>query len=319
MQDKPATSPRVSLSLPVRNGERYLSQAIQSILDQTYADFEIIITDNASTDATEDISREYAHRDPRIRYVRSPQDQGAAANFNLGFSLSSGEYFKWCAHDDLISRNFVSACVSALDQSDQAVTAYGRQQGIDEEGQPISWNSCDAVNLMDIPPAVRFARVFPVQGFDTAIFGLHRRDALSKSLLHATYYGSDIALLAELALLGSFVRLEHAIFFNRQHPNRSINMASKRHRQLWQCPQAEGGFALEHLQLYRYLFSIALRHRRTAPLLQTVPRLLAWGLSPRQLARYTLEIIGTISPTLQHRLRRRGAHALHQLRRASER
>src|SRR5215471_14033382 len=92
---------RVSLGLPVYNGQRYLAGAIQAILDQTFSDFELIICDNASTDETESICRDLAARDPRVRYHRNPANIGAAPNFNKTFELSTGEYFKWLAHDDL--------------------------------------------------------------------------------------------------------------------------------------------------------------------------------------------------------------------------
>src|SRR5690349_16638091 len=89
--------PRVSVGVPVRNGERFLVETLESLLAQTYTDFELIISDNASTDNTEAICREYAARDPRVRYYRSPQDVGLANNYNSLFARSEGDYFKWAA------------------------------------------------------------------------------------------------------------------------------------------------------------------------------------------------------------------------------
>ena len=86
---------RVSIGLPVYNGEKYLEQALISILSQTYTDFELIISDNASTDRTQAICREYAAKDPRIRYYCNEENLGAAPNHNRVFELASGEYFKW--------------------------------------------------------------------------------------------------------------------------------------------------------------------------------------------------------------------------------
>jgi len=116
--------PKVSIGLPVYNGENYLRNALESILDQTFRDFEVIISDNASTDRTGEICREYAAKDPRIRYCRNDRNLGAAGNFNRAFELSSGEYFKWAAHDDVIERDFLSSCVSVLDEDPSVVACF---------------------------------------------------------------------------------------------------------------------------------------------------------------------------------------------------
>ena len=107
--------PRVSIGMPVFNGENYLAEALDSLLTQTFSDFELIISDNASTDKTEEICRAYAVRDQRIRYFRNQENLGASRNYNRVFELSSGEYFKWAAHDDLCAPEFLGRCVDVLD------------------------------------------------------------------------------------------------------------------------------------------------------------------------------------------------------------
>ena len=99
------THPKVSIGLPVYNGERYLAETIQSLRDQVFSDFEIIICDNASTDGTAEICRRYLTLDKRIRYYRHSKNLGAAFNFNRTFKLASGKYFKWAAHDDLVEKD----------------------------------------------------------------------------------------------------------------------------------------------------------------------------------------------------------------------
>jgi glycosyltransferase involved in cell wall biosynthesis len=309
MQDKPGITPRVSLSLPVRNGEEYLSQAIQSILDQTYADFELIITDNASTDATEDICREYASRDPRIRYVRSPRDQGAAANFNLGFSLSSGEYFKWCAHDDLISPTYIAECVEALDANRAVVLAYGDLTGIDENGDSTGYVEPHMPDLDRPSPTGRFRRLLTRHVLVAAIFGVYRRSALERTSLHKPYYSSDCALLAEIVLLGPVVRISNAILLNRDHPNRSIRLDSA-NRLIWQDPQASGRIPCELSKRIWHLMEIVHRRRDVEPLYKTAPALLMWACNPLLIGRLALEGIGTVSPSLRWRLRDLGLISL---------
>jgi glycosyltransferase involved in cell wall biosynthesis len=296
--------------LPVYNGERYLEAALQSLLAQTYRDFEIIITDNASTDRTQQICRRFADADQRIRYIRHAQNIGAARNFNSGFAAARGEYFKWCAHDDLISTSFIEESVRALDSTPGDVLVYGRQQGIDEEQRLTPWVSCTPPALQGKSAAARFGTVYRLQGFDAAIFGLIRRESLAQTSLHQSYYGSDIALLAELALLGSFALIPHITFYNREHASRSINIADKRQRQAWHDPAHITRPLPEHVNLLRHLLGIATRHRDKAPVYRTMCGLLAWAATPIQLSRYALDVVGVVSPPLQRQLRTRGWQAL---------
>src|SRR5579875_956335 len=107
--------PHVSIGVPVYNGERYLAQALDSILAQTFSDYEIIISDNGSTDATPDICRMYAAQDPRIKFHRHDHNRGSAWNYNRVFELSSGTYFGWLSHDDVYDPRFLERCVEVLD------------------------------------------------------------------------------------------------------------------------------------------------------------------------------------------------------------
>ena len=116
--------PHVSVGLPVYNGERYLRQAIESIQSQT--DLELIISDNASTDATEGICREYATRDPRVRYYRSDQNRGAAWNHNRVVELARGEYFKRQCHDDYCDTTFLEKCLAVIHSNPDVVLCYPR-------------------------------------------------------------------------------------------------------------------------------------------------------------------------------------------------
>src|SRR6187402_1563429 len=117
-------TPRVTVGIPVYNGAEYLEQAIQSVLAQTFSDFELIICDNASTDATAAIVLDYAARDSRVRYARNRENIGSARNYNRLFELATGEDFKWMACDDLITPQFLEYCVAALDAAPCAVLAY---------------------------------------------------------------------------------------------------------------------------------------------------------------------------------------------------
>lgn len=215
-------SPRVSIGLPVRNGENFLEEAIESILAQTFEDFELLIGDNASTDATEEICQRYAVRDPRIRYVRNPENIGAHPNYNRLFGMSSGEYFKWAAHDDVCHPDFLLKCIEVLDRDPSVVLCYPRTRIIDEEGRTIK--SEDARPKLASPkPSHRFLEAYrDITTFP--IFGVIRANVLRKTPLLGTYPGSDRVLIAELSLYGRFHEVPETLFFNRDHKRRYIRV-----------------------------------------------------------------------------------------------
>ncbi|MGA7951628.1 MAG: glycosyltransferase family A protein [Thiobacillaceae bacterium] len=109
-----SSQPIVSIGMPVFNGERYIRDALDSLLAQTFTDFELIISDNASTDRTEQICRQYAAHDARIRYVRQSVNLGALPNFQFVLEAAVGEYFMWAAYDDFWKPNFIAHALPAM-------------------------------------------------------------------------------------------------------------------------------------------------------------------------------------------------------------
>jgi glycosyltransferase involved in cell wall biosynthesis len=297
----------------VYNGERYVATAIQSLLAQTLADFELIITDNASTDATQRICEGFAARDSRIRYVRSDRNIGAAANFNRGFELARGEYFKWCAHDDFISPNFVQDGVRALEAEPRGVAAYGRLEYVDDAGNVISrdWGTPDVSvfektfpDMRGLSASRRYAMLIHAGGSDNVMFGIMRRSALAKTSLHRKYYMSDRALLVELVVHGIFVHAPQITLFNRDHSQRSTRLADKLTRTTWTNPSVQSGYCFEHLSLLRQHFDTAWSARQVAPLPRTLASLLVWAMNPMRMAWCALEVIGIVSPGLRQALGR---------------
>ncbi len=290
--------PRVTLAMPVYNGEKYIVESINSILAQDYADFELIITDNASTDRTEAICHDAAVRDARIKYVRNERNLGAGPNFNRGHELSSGEYFKWCACDDNISPDYLGACVRALDAHPEAVLAYGTAWHIDQDGRTIPVTGRKMPEMVDAQPARRFFKaVTTTWTVDQEMFGVFRSDALRKSSLHRSYYGSDLNLLREVALLGRFVHVPNIVFYNRDHPDRSEAIVDKTQKRLWQDTGARNRSSTGALPFFAHLIEIAFRHRRLVSPAQTLPPVFILALGPRSLAHYAVELIGFASPS----------------------
>lgn len=213
-------SPSVSIGLPVYNGDRYLEEAIQSLLVQTYDDFELILSDNGSTDRTEQICREYVDRDCRVRYIRHAKNRGAAWNFNHAFTVARGRYFKWAADDDAYEPRFLQLCVDALDRDPSAVLAFCRAKFIDEQGTPL--DAAPRRLPVDSPDvAERFLKLVGAEHLITEIFGVIRRDVLAATSLIGPYVGSDRVLLGQLALHGRFARIAEPLFLHREHQQRS--------------------------------------------------------------------------------------------------
>jgi glycosyltransferase involved in cell wall biosynthesis len=226
--------PCVSVGLPVYNGEAFLDVALNAILAQTFTDFELIISDNASTDRTEEICRAYAAQDSRIRYERQPQNLGAAWNFNHVFQLARGQYFKWAAHDDLIAPTALERCVEQLDRDPSTVLCASQVACINWQGDTIP-TKCDPRdrNLDSAQPSLRFQGILIQSFWCYEIFGLIRASALRKIGPMANHYGSDRSTLAALALQGRFAEVPEVLFMRRFHMKQSTSMGSAQEREQW--------------------------------------------------------------------------------------
>jgi len=233
---------RVSIGLPVYNGENYLEQALDSILAQTYSDFELIISDNASTDRTAQICQSYAAKDSRIRYSRNPQNLGGVPNYNRTFELSSGEYFKWAAHDDVLAPEFLRQCVGVLDERPDVVLVHPKIKIIDEQGKVVSDYGVK-LRTASPRPHVRFHDLIWVRHWCQQIYGVIRRNALKRTRLHGSYASSDRVLLIELALLGPFHEVPEYLQFWRRHSEQGSKLVHDLHAySAWFDPDNKGAF-----------------------------------------------------------------------------
>ena len=255
--------PRVSIGVPVFNGENFLEEALDSILAQTYRDFELIISDNASTDRTEEICAAYAARDKRIRYHRNEKNLGAAKNFNQVFELSTGEYFKWASHDDVCAPQYIERCVSVLDSRPSVVLCYGKTVIVDEQGTRLKAYD-DCLDLHSQRPHERYERFHDCFGRAigaecNAVFGVVRASALKMTPLIGSYPASDTVLLGRLALLGKFHEIPEPLFFRRDHPLTSVRANRDFDKRLtWFCPEKEGRIQLVRWRWFlEYLLSIS--------------------------------------------------------------
>ncbi len=230
--------PRVTVGVPVYNAEAFLEHTLDSLLAQTFDDFEIIVSDNGSTDRTEEICRTYAATHPRIRYHRHEVNRGAAWNHNRLFELARGEFFKWNSADDLCAPEFLARCVAALDDQPGAVLACANILEIDEHGQPLG-SRVTPDEVVSDDPVTRFARHAELDHLCIHIYGVIRTDILRQTDRIGSYTDSDRVLLAHLALFGRFVVLPDTLFFNRHHARRSTQVyVGWRSRTVWFDPAA---------------------------------------------------------------------------------
>jgi glycosyltransferase involved in cell wall biosynthesis len=231
--------PKISIGLPVYNGEKYLRFTLNSILQQSYTDFELIICDNASTDATQEICREFAAKDLRIRYYRNEKNIGAAGNYNRAFELGRGEFFKWASHDDEFHPSLLESCLKVFEQSPSStVLVFSKAAIIDETGS-VTDLSRDTINSSTNRPFVRLGSLIFNAHYAHPLWGLIRSDVLRRTRLIGNFEADHI-LLAELALLGSCIEIPEVLYWERRHIGSAIN-ANRTSQQLlaWYNPNAK--------------------------------------------------------------------------------
>jgi len=195
--------PTVSIGMPVYNGEPYIRAALESLLAQTFTDFELIISDNASTDATESICREYAARDSRIDYVRHEKNQGASANFQFVLDQARGEFFIWAACDDVRSPDFISVNLDFLRKNPDFVasTSPVRFDGGEFDDRKMG----DASLAGELPQ--RMVGFFTGWHANGRFYSLMRKDAIRDCrAVNAHFFGADWAVVLHLACKGKLNR-----------------------------------------------------------------------------------------------------------------
>jgi glycosyltransferase involved in cell wall biosynthesis len=208
----------VSIGMPVYNGERYLREALDALLAQDYRDFELIVSDNCSEDATEAICREYAARDPRVRYYRNEANLGSPLNFRRVLDLATREYFMWAGSHDLWAPGFVSRCVEVMERDPTVVLCYPGAAWVDAEGVVEE----EIKTRRDTRGLDKVSRFFvSMWAIDNryVVYGLYRTSALRSATLGESSFGGDIVLLNELSLLGAFAYVPELLFFLRRLPD----------------------------------------------------------------------------------------------------
>jgi glycosyltransferase involved in cell wall biosynthesis len=218
--------PLLSIGLPTFNRAQSLVRAIESVLAQEFCDFELIISDNASSDSTQSLCGDFCSKDNRVRYIRQPANQGAYANFYSVLSAASGQYFMWLSDDDWLDEAYLARCLSELKDHPDLALVCGSAKYVDESG-----NGFDGVvvNLLEDSPAQRVLSYYRQVNDNGTFYGVVRRSALVANHMQ-NVLGADWILIATLAVLGKIRTLEN-VHINRSSAGASADVRSlaKRH------------------------------------------------------------------------------------------
>ena len=302
---------KVSIGLPVFNGEKYVAKAIQSVLSQTFEDWELVISDNDSADATESICRGFANVDSRIQYSRSSRNNGAAWNFNEVFHRSHGEYFRWLSHDDFLMPKAIERSVEVLAQEPDVVACSTATGALDKEGYRILDNCDGNIDLRcqglskesetdrrtligQSNASDRYRGVLLYSRRCNEIYSLVRRSVMARTQLHPTYCGGEKVLLAELALSGPIFEIPELLFFVRWHEERFTSNSSTREQDLHMATEQQNQFRLPH-QYRSTVGYLALLRRRELSIPQKLKCLAAWFRLIGQASKWSTLLYNTLN------------------------
>lgn len=242
----------IAIGMPVYNGERWLRAAAESILAQSRRDLVLVIADNASTDTTPRIAQELAAADRRVRYHRNDVNVGVFRNYDIAFSLTRSTWFKWASCNDLCAPGHLEACVAALEADAGALLAYPATTLFTDDprtGDRYAWD----VDVRESDPVTRFRRVLSELRLNNAFNGVYRAEALRRTSLNGEYMGSDIVVVAEIALAGRILCLPEALFFRRMTPDAASASRDERSRREFFAGSARDIQGTPTLDMHRQL------------------------------------------------------------------
>jgi glycosyltransferase involved in cell wall biosynthesis len=221
-----STAPRLTIGLPVYNGEKYVAESLEALLGQSFTDFELIISDNASTDGTGDICRRYEKQDSRVRYFRQPRNVGLAPNHNFVAEQARGELFKWASNDDLYARDLLERCIDVLDKYPDIVLVHSWTAKVDESGT-VTEALRYPLNTASPRAPERFRSLLFDSGGDDD-YGVIRTEILRRTAMKESYHHADRTIIAELSLYGRFHQVPDWLYFRREHPGQSGGVSMRR-------------------------------------------------------------------------------------------
>lgn len=216
--------PKLSIGLPVYNGGRFLARSLEALLGQSFEDFELIISDNASTDDTSEICRHYVRQDERVVYHRQRHNIGSSPNHNYVVDAARGELFKWASYDDLYARELLAHCVDALGERPECVAAHSWTANIDSSDAILAAPTYMLTTDTEHPPD-RFRSVLFGRGGDD-IYAVIRTNVLRRVGPQNSYHHAEHPMVAALSLYGRFHMVPDWLYFRRDHPEQAERACS---------------------------------------------------------------------------------------------
>lgn len=258
------TPPPITIGLPVYNGENYVGESIQCLRDQTFGEFRLIISDNASTDSTEEIARSAALEDERVVYHRQQVNLGGPANYNFTLAQAEGDFFMWHAHDDLRDPRFLELAYGSMVASPNTSVTFSRATAIGPDGEDLG-PVIRPDDLVHESPHRRLRAVIGAPRPELVLFGLMRRELLEQTGKHGSFKGGDRILVAEMAMLGDFHELSEVLFHNRDHPDRYTRIsaspeAERVRREWWDPSRGDSGISMPRWRGFREYLGAIRRH-----------------------------------------------------------
>ncbi|MBF9046467.1 glycosyltransferase [Rhodobacterales bacterium LSUCC0031] len=238
--------PIVSVGLPVFNGEAYIAEAVQSLLNQSYRQLELIISDNGSADRTQKICEKFAASDARVRYFRQSENFGGQANFEFVFRHARGRYFMWAAHDDVWSPTWIERLVGRINGK-RDVCAFGRVLHIDEPGRQVphiaSDRSFDYSSNSSLARRLKFFMEPEALGKANAVYGLFPREAIEKYspvLLRGGYGYGDCVMLWCMMSQYRLAGVDDSFLYKRLHEGAASGGRPRTVSQRGWCDKVKG-------------------------------------------------------------------------------
>ena len=257
---------KVIIGLPVYNGQRYLQAAIESHLSQSFTDFDLVISDNGSTDGTPDLCSDFARLDTRVKYWRSPENRGILWNHRrvMDAIQSPNQYFRWAGADDIMESGLLQAMVTVLDTRPEVPAVMPDTKNIDEDGKIIG----SMARVLDLQSGDVYQRAHDilVAGFQHVVaYGLLRASTLQIMRTRPDYPGWDPVFAWELALRGPMVQTEGAALLRRFHAGSISRVKTAKELRKWVEPSAKVGLDFPHwtwaYEKWRVLFAVPLSPR----------------------------------------------------------
>lgn len=216
--------PVLSIGMPAYNSEGDIADAIDALLAQTFTDFELIISDNCSSDRTQEICEEYSRKDPRVKYHRNSENLGASGNYNRVFELSEGKYFKWASSNDYCAPSFLEKCVQVMDDHPDCVLVCPKTRLYSKEITNCSDYHEPLSTLGLESPTDRMAYIIDNIRLNNVMNGVFRSEHLAKTPLMVPFFASDVCLMGEIALYGHVLEIDEFLFYRQMDEESSTSM-----------------------------------------------------------------------------------------------